>query len=778
MLMPGARVGPYEVVGPLGAGGMGEVYRARDVKLGRNVALKTLPEPVAADPERLGRFEREARTLAALNHSHIAQIYGFEERGAGSPAVLVMELVEGEDLAERIVLFEMLSGRRAFVADTVAETLSAVLRQEPDLTVLPASVPPHVRWLIQRCLQRDPTLRLRDIGDARLVLDSGSLVGEAAAGHAGRRPDPRFRSLWVMLAAAAGVFAGATLTVRLAPTPASARLLPHLRFHLAVNESNIARFRPYVSPDGRRIAYVTNAGAWIRWLDRSDPPRQVAKLEELLFLFWSPDGEWLGLVTREALWKLPSAGGEPLRVASIASLNGTFNNSAGGIVWLADGRLVFTTGFTGLLEVSSLGGEPAALVTPDTGVDFHGLSALPENGLLYAVHAGEASDTLEVFRGGRRHAVYHGAGQHLNNATYSPTGHILFERTDATGGIWALPFSSETLRTTGPPFMIVGGNARLSLSADGMLLATSIEPPRPPGRLALVGRDGHVGQFIGPTLISPRFVLPTLSPDESRVASTVVDDHELSLWVFGLTTDSATRVAERVSLASGVWSGDGKSLIIQTGSTMCFSGNCCELSRALLDGSRAPENIAKGWGAAMSPDGRFMMYSGWHAETDWDLEYRNLITGETKPFVGSPGFQFGPRFSPDGRYVAYVSRESGRVEDVYVATFPDATNQWRISHGGGYWPVWQQDGRKLFFVQGHTVREVAVSTSPVFALGTVADALPAGSIQPSTLFDWPDGFDVTADGSRFVVLMSEGERPRPVMTVIQNWLAGVPAPPR
>ena len=460
----------------------------------------------------------------------------------GTAAYMAPEQAKGKTVDKRAdvwafgcVLYEMLTGRRAFAADDVADTLAAVLTRDLDLKALPAGIPANVRWLIRRCLERDPNRRLHDMADARLLLDDEAPgARETKVDVPARGPRPFIPAL----AALSGLIVGASVMMWLGRTPSPTQPLPHMRFDLTVTEKDVATFRPYMSPDGRLIAYFTDSGAWIRRLDRSDAPRKIASVEALQFVFWSPDQEWLGLVTMDAILKVPANGGDPVRVSGIGR-SGNFSVITGAAMWLTDNRIVFTTGFTGLLAVSALGGEPTPVVTPEPGADFHGISRLPDGSFLYAVHVGDFADTLEVWRDGARKVIYRSEGQSLGNAVYSPTGHIVFQRfrPDSAGGLWALPFSVETQQPTGAPFMVVSEDvAHASLSADGALLVTIPDRPRGPGRLALVGRDGRVRRSIGPRL-EARFVMPTLSPDGSRVAVTTLEEgSNFSLWVYGVGT--------------------------------------------------------------------------------------------------------------------------------------------------------------------------------------------------------------------------------------------------
>ncbi|HYX82041.1 MAG TPA: protein kinase, partial [Gemmatimonadales bacterium] len=482
----GSRLGPYEIVGSLGAGGMGEVYRARDTRLHREVAIKVLPDLFAADPERLGRFEREAKTLAALNHTHIAQIYGFEQ--SGDTSALVMELVEGEDLAQRIargaipldealaiarqiadaleaahelgiihrdlkpanikvrpdgtvkvldfglakaavpdvavansptftaaatqmgmiigtaaymapeqargkaidkradiwafgcVLYEMLTGHQAFAADTVTDIVAAVVKSDPDWTVLPADTPPRLRELLRRCLDKEPRKRLRDIGDARLELDAISAVGHVTDPilRPGARLPPSSswspRVPWIA-AAAAAIAALAVAAVHLSEKPADSEAI-----NLALLPPAGAVFHEIeLSPDGRKIAFTAQDGTgrtqlWIRSLD-SPTPRALNATQGASYPFWSPDSRSVAFFAQGKLKKVPDSGGPPQVLAEAPVGRGG--------TWNRDGVIVFAPRLDDVLyRVADVGGEaiPVTRLDPALGHYSHRLQRFLPDG--------------------------------------------------------------------------------------------------------------------------------------------------------------------------------------------------------------------------------------------------------------------------------------------------------------------------------------------------------------------------------------------------------------
>jgi hypothetical protein len=476
----GQRLGPYDVVSRLGEGGMGEVYRARDTRLNREVALKILPASFAADADRVLRFTREAQTLAALNHPHIAHIYGVEESDVRR--ALVMELVEGETLAERLargampldealpvarqiadaleaaheagiihrdlkpanvkvrpddtvkvldfglakamepasgsardaaansptftspaltqagiilgtaaymspeqargravdrradiwafgcVLFEMLVGRALFAADTVTETLARVIEREPDLSALPATTPPALRTLLARCLVRDPRQRLRDIGEARVVLEQ-PLATEPHPAVPAR--GTRRRALAAVVVAAAAIAAATTAWLMRTMDPAT---VPGERRFALATPGDAPPVETTIAPDGGAILVIADGKLWLQRLD-SFTPIEVRDSEEARSPFWSPDGSAFGFEARGQLWRVPRDGGSPVRIGGVPEFG--FSSA---VAWLRDGRLAFTTGGSGLLQMPVTGGDARPMFTLDPAkeLDVHDVSPLPD----------------------------------------------------------------------------------------------------------------------------------------------------------------------------------------------------------------------------------------------------------------------------------------------------------------------------------------------------------------------------------------------------------------
>ena len=652
-LSAGTRLGPYEILSALGAGGMGEVYRARDTKLDRAVAIKILPEAFAADTERIARFQREAKTLASLNHPNIAHIHGLEE--SDGVRALVMELVEGEDLAQRIergaippdealpiakqvtdaleaaheqgiihrdlkpanikvrpdgtvkvldfglakameptgvaspsvsqsptittpamtqagmilgtaaymspeqargkpvdkradiwafgcVLYEMLTGKRAFGGEDVSLTLADVMKGEADWQALPATLPPGIRTVLTRCLQKDPKQRLRDIGDVRLALDGAfERAPSQTSATVILASSTWSRGLPWATAAVAVAAAVAGWSVRQPPPTPVTRFEIELRRTITSGAGNNRR-ELALSPDGRSLVYVEGERSTSRLMRRDIDqlaPTAIAGSEqqEPTMPFFSPDGGTVGFLSQRtgALMKIPIAGGTPV------TLSERLENRAppSGATWLPDGTIVHNAA-GGLWRVPATGGAPILLL--ETGVFAAGPMALP-GGRAVLFHVGgagggEASLEALVLSSGERRKIVSG-----RDPFYVPTGHLVFAR--ANGSLWAAPFDVDRLTITREPtplsltaFRLSSvASAQFSVAANGSLAYVPGESQAGTGSggiLAWVGRNGAATPVIDEPGV---YDYPRLSPDESRIAFSQND-----IWVWDLRRGSRTRL--------------------------------------------------------------------------------------------------------------------------------------------------------------------------------------------------------------------------------------------
>ncbi len=860
-LTPGTRLGSYEVLTSLGAGGMGEVYRARDTELDRAVALKVLPATFAADGDRVMRFEREAKTLASLNHPNIAAIYGLER--SGSTTALVMELVEGEDLSALIargpiapadvlpiarqiaealesaheqgiihrdlkpanvkvrdsgtvkvldfglakaldanassaaadarptmtspapfdfgsgrpeqsrgaitskgmilgtaaymspeqargrpvdkradiwafgvVLFEMLTGRQLYQGESVSEVLAAVIKDIPDLSVLPPATPRALRTIIERCLDRDPRKRLRDIGEARILLESPAAL-DAGSTAAPITPAPTGRSsfLWATaLAAALAIGAGAAWALKQSP----AADLPVRRLEIQTPD-RLRVVEAAISPDGRAVAFSTVQKAWIRRLDRAEPI-EIPGGGPVRAFFWSADGSQLGFQARGHLWKVPGSGGTPVEIGSVAR---DFS-VAGGAMWLPGDRIVYSTGGSGLLEISAEGGETKRLLDPDakTGLDFHEPSALPDGkGVLFVPHGTTGGMmAIDLFDGHTRREIYKSSSR-LRYPVYSPTGHLLFSR---DGSIWAVAFDLATGTTSGEPFLVVADSGRPTVSSDGTLV---VLPEAAPSDLQLVwvSREGQPIAPLGRGGIAIRF--PHLSPDGRQVAVQIAEGTQSDIYIFDVLKGTDRRLTfEPGADVNPVWSPDSKYVVYGCDAAVCArpadgSGNRVKL----IDDARLP---------AVSHDGKSLLFVRENAGGPDIFLVEMGAMGFVAPATGTPrllvtgfGRQLFAGVSPDGKLLAYESMETGESE-IFITTFPAGQGKWQVSKNGGGSPRWSGSGDRLYFDSANHMMESFIERTPSPAAGTPKD-LFAGEGLAVRLVTF--GFDRSLDDSRFLL---------------------------
>ena len=875
------RLAHYDIIGPIGAGGMGEVYRARDTKLGRDVAIKLLPEAFARDADRLARFEREARLLASLNHPHVASIYGLEEDGAHR--FLVLELVEGEDLAKRIargplpadealaiaeqvcealeaaheagvihrdlkpgnivlgendavkvldfglakaldpatnasnlshsptllgssptmhgvilgtaaymspeqargktvdrradifafgcVLYEMLTGRQLFSGETVSDTLAAVLRADVDWDALPKDTPRAIRHLLARCLEKDPRRRLRDIGEATLVLGdlrSGRLSDEPAAVGAPSLPKRRFmgtRGVAVAVVLLAAVAAASSAVTRmLAPKPAEE---PFRKFMLDVGmpDSLGTSESPRLSPDGRRIAFFCGGSVWVRDFESLES-RRLAEASPDVAPFWSPDGAQIGYATSKRLWKIRADGGDPQPICdSPASFGG-----GSGASWGDDGRVVFSYGNGGIWAAPVSGGDAQEIipVDPDTEQDIHQPVALPRGaGILFISHRrATGPDTIVLFANDKRETLMQFQGQNLWSIAYSSSGHLLFVRIPDNGGLWAVPFSVEQLALTGEPFLVAPKSSEGSV-AQGDLLAYQ---PSITGQLGHLTWITETGAIVPTGLESMSSINSlALAPDGTKIAVSMREATTRDLWVIDITRGTRIRLTFTGNYnAMPSWSPDGR--------VIAYRNNDEESVHIVpSDGTGKPRFVADhGAFPTFSPDGRWLLYnsrgSGSNQGGDADIFMLDLSSPDTTRvlLLGGTGNQRSQDVSPDGRYVVYVSDEAG-TSRVFLTTFPEATGKWQVSVAGdARWPRWSPSGERIYFISDDRLEYVTVEAGATPRLGApqLVVNLARGRIE-----EW--GFqklDVAADGRVIMVGMSRDFDVPRGFVIVENWL--------
>jgi serine/threonine-protein kinase len=896
MLNPGTKLGPYEVLAPLGAGGMGEVYRARDTKLDRDVALKVLPALFVSDADRVARFQREAKTLAALNHPNIGGIYGLEE-GQGVTA-LVLELVEGQTLAERIeglrakgsglpidealpiarqiaaaleaahgqgivhrdlkpanvklrpdatvkvldfglaktfgpadagrhdasplsmsptlttpmmtgmgvvmgtaaymapeqakgkpvdkradiwafgcVLYEMLAGRRPFDGDDVSDVMATVLKSDPDWTAIPPDVPPHITVLIRRCLEKDARTRVADISVALFLMTEPFA---APAATADRATASRKRTWVPLVAGTAAVVVSAIASVWITIV-LTGRAPQAMRF--AIVPSAAEPFVPQgtdrdiaVSPDGRRIVYRATVGGATKLV-----VRDVNQLEGKVLdgtdaarsPFISPDGQWVAFSTAGALKKVAITGGPPITLCSLP-------NALRGGSWQGDTIVFATTDpATGLLSVPAAGGEPTVLTKPDPGEGDHLFpSVLPDGGrvlftIVPASLGAGSSPQIAVLdlKTKVRKVVVRGGSQ----AQYVTSGALVFA---IAGTLRAARFNASSAELTSEPVPVLeqvstfaSGAANYAVSRDGMLVyvpgrGTAAEAQR---TLVWVGRDGREE----PLHTDARaFTDPRLSPDEQRALVELNDDAD-DIWIVDLNRGALTRQTfEPGEDESAVWMPDGKTIAYAS----TRAGTPRAVYRRRADGVGGEEPLWTGTGHVhvdmSTPDGRALILSSAPAAGgQFDLMLLPLEGDrKLKPLLQTRFDDARARVSPDGRWIAYTSDETGRGE-VYVRAFPSLEGKTQVSTAGGGQPVWAKRGDELFFRTPDAMMTVRVQPGASFSVGP-----------PRKLFDGrfyskgpnTGGYDVSRDG-RFLMVKDAPVAQSATGTlasliVVVNWL--------
>ena len=845
-LSVGDRLGPYEIIAPLGAGGMGEVFRAHDPRLGRDVAIKTLPDAVAADPERLARFEREARLLAALGHAGIASILGVEE--AGGSRALVMELVEGPTLAERIdqgalasdealaiarqiaealeyahdrgivhrdlkpanvklrpdgtakvldfglaraiapetsgsasnlahsptitqrmtqagvilgtaaymspeqargreadrradvwafgaVLYEMLSGRRAFAGETMSDTLAAVMRDEPEWSALPAGLSPRWRRLIERCLTKDPRRRLQAMGEARIVLEdlAANPQDTVPAAQAAVRPLARRTILvpWV-LAAVAVVALAVTMSRR--PTPAaSATEVSIVPAGGEQVETDLSYHPLAIAPDGRSIAYTTRVDSVVklrlRRLDtRTD--EEIAGTEGARNLFFSRDGKWIGFFDSRKMRKVSVQGGTPIEIAdSLQDRLGT---------WLDDGTIVYTRETTEpLYRIPESGGTPVAVTTLDAAKRerTHRFPCALDGGpwVVFTVQTVDSPgayddasiDAVSVTTGERRH-LFKGA----RRAAWAPGGFLILAR---GSDLYATPIDPRDPRITQDPVPVLAGvsgdnssgASYFSIAEEGTIAWLPGGEPAQTRDVVWFDRSGQRT----PTPIPPGPYLGfRISPDGSRALVHAGPGGGASdLWLADLGTGAMNRLTHGGRAGAGIWLPDGTRIAYARGNP--GGGDSIVVRR--LDGVGDEREIARAenpvFVTGVTPDGREVVYCDFgkrqgrlhFAAVDGALASRE-ITAEGE------GYEMSGIVSPDGHWLAYLTNKTRR-EEVCVRRMGGSGGSWQLTNTQGGGIRWGRDGRELFLVTGETLVSV-----PLTARG---DVLAIGPMKP--LFDVP-----------------------------------------
>jgi serine/threonine-protein kinase len=891
-LAAGTTLGSYEITGAIGAGGMGEVYRARDSKLGREVAVKVLPEAFLADAERILRFEREARLLASLNHPHIAALYGMER--SDGRHFLVMELVEGETLADRLlqgampagealeiarqiaealeaahergvvhrdlkpanvkvtpddrvkvldfglakamesepagaslansptlsmmateagrilgtaaymspeqakglpvdhrsdvfsfgaVLYEMLTGRRAFRGDTPAEVLASVLVRDPDLTALPPTLDSRVSELLRRCLERERKRRWQAIGDVRAEIET--ILASPAPALYNLRASPR-RPLWrrAAPAVAAALLAAAVTGLVVWKLRPQGGVPQVVRFRFVPPGGHqfysAARQMLAMSRDGTQFAYVSDGRVFIHRMDRTDV-QTVEGIDAVIGatnLAYSPDGQSLAFWSIDrTLKRVATAGGTAVTLCEEAE-------NPYGVSWDESGILYGQP--NGIMRVSAQGGKPELLARVEPGQVAYGPQMLPGGAaVLFTIANGFSPDqwdkavvVVQSLKTSTRKTLLEGGG----DARYIPTGHLVY----AVGGtLFARRFDPNRVEVSGEAVPVLEGVKRATAGATGAAhfafssTGSIVYIPGPPGLsstqlvLALVDAKGNIEQL---KLPSASYDHPRVSPDGRRIAFGTTDLREANVWIYDLAgTGGMRRLTFSGANRFPLWSADSQRVIFQSDrehDTAIWwqrsdgTGTPERLTRADPGTSHIPES----W----SPDGKHLLFTV-NEGAEFSLRVLTVRDGTIEPFDAvRSSARITAAFSPDGKWVAYSAAPQGTATQIYVQPYPATGAKYELFAEPGdnpHHPLWTRDGKGLLYVP-HVggFERVPVVSEPTFAFGDpVAAPRAFTSAAPTT----QRPFDVTADG-RILCIVPAGTQSlsslvAEPMEVVLNW---------
>src|SRR5688572_8819086 len=860
-LSPGFRLAAYEIVAKLGQGGMGEVYRARDMRLKRDVAIKVLPDGFARDPDRLARFQREAELLATLNHPNIASIYGFEE--TASVNGIVLELVEGPTLADRIaggaipidealaisrqvadaleaahdngvvhrdlkpsnikmtpggqvkvldfglakamesaaspaasasisptmvspatqaglilgtaaymspeqargksvdqradiwafgcVLFEMLAGRSPFEpGETVSDAIAAILTREPDWNALPHGTPPSIQRLLRRCMQKDVNRRLSHIADARLELDDAAggepvpAAGATPASAGWRRFVPW--AIAIVAVSVAGLLVWFSRGVDRTPPP-----LARLELTLPPNLELYTSARTIaLSPDGSRLAFIgVMSGArqiYLRRLDQFEAS-PLRGTDGVSTLFFSPRGDSIAFVTSSGVLKTISlADGLITMLVDEAGF-------LGGGAWTEDDTIIFPRGST-LWRVPRSGGEPRQLTTLDArrGETSHAWPAVFPGGrtILFAAGSNDRRgiDALDLSTGKRTTVVENGT-----LPLHVAAGHLAYFR---EGKMFAAPFDAAALMVTGPDVLLIdnipelaSGVPLIDVSSSGAVMYSASTAF---SSLVWVSRTGEEQVLNGDRR---SYANPRTSPDGQRIIVQAGD-----LWVQDLARSTFSRLTTGTILTNGfpIWLPDGR-VMYRTQTGLRIQSGSAGATQLL------PETTDLDYPAVVGPDGDTVIIHRSTEDTSFNILSMSLRDpSKTKSLLQTRAYESGARLSPDGRWMTYVSNETGRNE-VYMVPFPPSGERELVSTGGGTQAVWNPNGREIFYRIDDKMMSVDVITSPTLQLSSPRLLFEARYAYGAGITI--SNYDISRDGQRFIMVKPESGAGR--LNVMLNW---------
>ena len=876
-LAKGARLGPYEILEALGAGGMGEVYKARDTRLERTVAIKVLPEHLAGSPELRQRLEREARAVSTLSHPNICALFDIgRDQGVD---YLVMEYLEGESLARRLgkgplpidellrvavqiadalekahrsgivhrdlkpgnimltrggaklldfglaktgvvleggdptvsptlsqpltaagtlvgtyqymapeqlegreadartdiyafgaVLFEMATGRRAFQAASAASLIGAIMHStpQPASTIAPMT-PPALDRVIATCLAKDPEARWQTAHDVKLQLEwiaeGGSSTGLPAPVAARRKSRERIAWALAVVAAASAAVLGVGFALR---APAEPR---QVRFEIAVPEELASVGSPRISPDGRMVAFAaTDASGrtaiWLRALDSLEAQPLAGTDNPAGRPIWSPDSRHIAFFASGRLKKVAVEGGPSQTICDAPS-------GADGS-WSTAGQILYDGGAADPIRaVAAAGGSPRGVITASSDggpLNVGWPEFLPDGKRFLYIELG-SEGRLRTLRGALDGSPPTVLGESDSRAQYVEPGYLLYVREST---LVAQPFDADAGELTGEPRpladqVIAGsvGQADFSASRDGTLVyRTSPFVDRQP-----VWRD-RAGRQLGAVGEPARFGASSLSPDGSRLAVDIwgQSGQQEDVWVYDLERGARSRFTfDPGSDFAPLWSPDGTRIAFASIRSGTFTISVKDASGA---GEEQPLLTADGYlvPCDWSRDGRFIVLMRQSAGTSWDI-WTLPMGGPAgaSPVVATPFLDGRSCFSPDGRWLAYESDESGRFE-IYVRQFPGAGGRWQVSTAGGAEPWWSADGRTIFYLDGEeNLVSVAVDAADAFT-AALPEVLFEARLTPGI---YRNRYLAAGDGERFLTLSPLESQARPPLTVVLNWDAAL-----
>ena len=843
---------------------MGEVYRAHDRKLKRDVALKVLPENFLSDPDRVTRFQREAEALASLNHPNIAAIYGAEE--SDGIRALVLELVEGDTLAQRLqrgplppdeafdigkqiaealeaahekgiahrdlkpanikitpegrvkvldfglakmfelagagpvsealtnsptlltgtmagvlvgtvaymspeqargrptdrasdiwafgcVLFEMLTGKQAFTGETITDILGAIVKSDPDWGALPQTVPPGIRSLLRRCLHKDRRYQMRDIGDVRIELEEALAEEERSVAASPRRAP----LVWI-----ASLMAATLLIVALAiPAVRHLREIPpkfpvEMRLQI-VTPYTRAPLQFALSPDGKYIVFVASGSApqrlWLRALDKDDP-QPMTGTDGADYPFWSADSQSIGFFASGKLRRADIAGGLPKDVADAPSGRGG--------AWNAEGTILFApTVNSPLMRVSATGGKPSAVIPLDStsSTSYRFPQFLPDGRHFLFFKGGIYLGSLDGGNPKRLMTASNTAGAFLkpDKVIFMQQGALVARRLDLTreeltGDAWTLadPVGYEgTLNAGG--FSVSGENSVAYRAGDAELR-----------QLTWFDRSGKKLGFVGEPDAN-NLLAPELSPDGRRLAVLRTEQNRRAIWFIDVVRGGYTRFASGVSDNFPLWSPDGTRMSIP-------NSRGIDLTPISGTGELVKLQLAGTWLQDWSKDGRFLLGYKNAPTTARDLWAFEMHGKNIQPRVvaNTPAEERVGQASPDGRWVAYETNQTGRFE-IVVQAFPEPSRKVSVSTGGGIQPRWRADGKELYFIapDGKLMAAPTMVQNASFEAGTPI-ALFSTRIASGTPALFRPQYAVARDGRFLINQPAEGFSSPPI-TLVVNW---------